>query len=237
MSSLDFTRQHIDEVIDRTVRAVPKIDPKKTCLLVLDVQRMCVTPGGAAYIQSVGGAPEGKDVIAPILEVIAAARAKGMPVVWSLWGLRGDGFDKGIAALKWPGLECGTPNSPVSWGNPKGDDLLDEAMKPIDGEPVIHKHRFSTFYNTAFGDYLREKGCDTVVIAGVTSANCAHATSIDGWNANFKMVILADTTTAIPHPGENQPMGYGQHWEALRNVQMNYGDIRLVSEFLEEIGA
>jgi len=234
MSSLDFTRQHIDEVMDRSVKAVPIIDPKKTVLLVLDVQRMCVTPGGAAYIPSVGGAPEGKDVVEPINRVIDACRKAGTGVVWSLWGLRGDGWDAGMAAAKWPGLNCGTPSSPGSWDNPKGDDQLDPAMKPVAGEPIIKKHRFSSFYNTPLDEFMREKGADTLVIAGVTSANCVHATAIDGWNKNYKIVALADTTCAIPS-GTEQPNGYGQHWEALRNIQMNYGDVLLVSEFLEKI--
>ena len=73
------------------------------------------------------------------------------------------------------------------------------------------------------------------MIVGVTSANCAHATCVDGWNKNYKMVVLADTTTAIPHPGKDQPMGTGQHWEALRNIQMNYGDVRTSIEFLKMV--
>jgi nicotinamidase-related amidase len=82
---------------------------------------------------------------------------------------------------------------------------------------------------------MRELGADTLVIAGVTSANCAHATAIDGWNMNYKVIVLADTTTAVPSSREDQPLGYGQHWEALRNIQMNYGDVITVAEFLERV--
>jgi ureidoacrylate peracid hydrolase len=46
------------------------------------------------------------------------------------------------------------------------------------------------------------------------------------------MILLADTTTAVPATNEDQPLGYGQHWEALRNIQMNYGDVLLSDEFL-----
>ena len=28
-------------------------------------------------------------------------------------------------------------------------------------------------------------------------------------------------------------MGTGQHWEALRNIQMNYGDVRTSKEFID----
>ena len=41
-------------------------------------------------------------------------------------------------------------------------------------------------------------------------------------------------TVVVVQPGYGQPPpGYGQHWEALRNIQMNYGDVLLSTEFLE----
>src|SRR6478736_6476025 len=103
MSLLDYTYENIDKVIDRSARVAPTIDPAKTMLLVLDMQKACVTPGGAMYIESVGGAPEGKDVVQPVVNTIEACRAKGIPVVFSLWGLRPDGKDAGVAEAKWPG--------------------------------------------------------------------------------------------------------------------------------------
>lgn len=235
MSSLDFTYDHIDDVLPRGAWVAPTIDPARTMLLVLDVQNLIVSESGAAYVKSVGGAPEGKDTIEPIKRVLEACRDKGIPVVWSLWGLRPDGMDAGLAKAKWPGLDCGSPTSPGSWGNPAGDDLLHPEMKPLDGEPVMYKHRFSSFYNTPLEEYLREDDRDTLIIIGVTSANCMHSTAIDGWNKNYKIVCVADTTTAVPAPNEDQPLGYGQHWEALRNIQMNYGDVLLSTELIEKL--
>ena len=231
VSSLDYTYEHLDEVVSRDVFAVPEFDTSRTALLAMDIQKLCVDPAGAAYIPSVAGAPEGKDVIEPICRVIDHCRSIGIPVFYSAWGLRGDGADKGICALKWPGMNPGTPDSPATWG--QRDAELDDAIKPAENEIFMRKSRFSSFYNTEFDEYLRERGCDTVVIVGVTSANCAHATCIDGWNKTYKMVVLADCTTSIPHSGQGQPMGTGQHWEALRNIQMNYGDVRTSKEFIE----
>ncbi|CAN3127627.1 cysteine hydrolase family protein [Mycobacterium sp. smrl_JER01] len=234
MSSLDYTYDNIDKVIDRSARVAPTIDPAKTMLLVIDMQKACVTPGGAMYIESVGGAPEGKDVVQPVVNVIEAARAKGIPVVYSLWGLRPDGKDAGVAEAKWP---AAMPLStfPGAWGN--GGDELDDAIKPLDDEPVFRKHRFSSFYGTPLNEYMRAAGADTLVIAGVSTGNCVITTAIDGANQDYKIVVLADTSAAIPATLEDQPLGYGQHWEALRNIQANHGDVLLSTEFLELIGA
>ncbi len=235
MSSLDYTYENLDKWVPRDALVAPTIDPKKTALLALDIQKLIVDPSGAGYVKSVGGAPAGEDVIEPCNKVIKACREASIPVVWSLWGLRDDGADVGMCDAKWPGLKCGTPESPASWG--QRDAELDDRVKPLDSEIQIYKHRFSSFYNTALDEYMRQWGRDTLVIVGVTSANCAHATCIDGWNKNYKMIVLADTTTAVPHPREDQPLGTGQHWEALRNIQMNYGDVLTSDEFLKKIGS
>ena len=235
-SSLDYTYQHLDEWVPRDELVVREINPKKTMILALDIQKLITDPTGAAYVKSVGGAPEGKDIIEPCNTVIKRARELKIPIIWTFWGLRGDGTDAGICKAKWPGLEPGGPNSPASWGQ-RDAEIDDRVVKPLDSEIQIYKHRFSSFYNTPFDEYMREEGRDTLVIIGVTSANCAHATAIDAWNKNYKVIVLADTTTAVPHPRPDQPLGTGQHWEALRNIQMNYGDVRTTREFFDMIRA
>ena len=40
---------------------------------------------------------------------------------------------------------------------------------------------------------------------------------------------------AIPLWNQEVPLGYGQHWEALRNIQASYGDVMTHDEFFELI--
>jgi biuret amidohydrolase len=233
MSSLDYTYENLDKWVDRSHYVAETIDPKKTMLLVLDMQKACAEPGGAMYIPSVGGAPEGKDTVEPVKKVLDACRKKGIPVVWSLWGLRPDGWDAGYADKKW-GLEGQLKEWPGSWGN--GGDELVEGLEPAEGEPVIRKHRFSSFYHTPLNEYMTRAGADTLVVAGLSTGNCQLATAIDGANMDRKIIVLADTCAAIPS-GLEDPPGYGQHWESLRQIQANHGDVRTSQEFLELIGA
>jgi ureidoacrylate peracid hydrolase len=123
---------------------------------------------------------------------------------------------------------------PGSCGN-GGDELVDE-LEPLPDEPVIRKHRFSSFYGTALTEYMLKAGADTLVVAGPSTGNCQMATAIDGANQDFKIVVLAATTAAIPS-GKEDPLGYGQHWEALRQIQANHGDVRTSVEFLDLIEA
>ena len=83
---------------------------------------------------------------------------------------------------------------------------------------------------------MRRAGADTLVIAGVSTGNCVITTAIDGANQDYHVITLADTNAAIPAHLEDQPLGYGQHWEALRNIQANHGDVLLSTEFLAQLG-
>lgn len=232
MSSLDYTYENLDQVIDRSRMVAPTIDPKKTMLHILDMQKAVAEPDGAMYVPSVGGAPASNDIVQPVKTVLEAARRKGIPVTWSLWGLRPDGADAGYADVKW-GLEGKLKEFPGAWGN-GGDQLVDELV-PAEDEPVFRKHRFSSFYGTPLNEYMRRKGVDTLVVAGLSTGNCHMATAIDGANQDYKMIHLADCAAAIPS-GLDDPLGYGQHWEALRQIQANHGDVRTSLEFLELIG-
>ncbi|WP_010530524.1 isochorismatase family cysteine hydrolase [Lentibacillus jeotgali] len=237
MSSLKFTLENIDKVIDRSFMASPEIDPKRTTLLVLDMQPMCNNPDGGLYIPSVGGAPSGQDVIKPVEKVLEQFRKAGSQVVFSQWGLRPDGLDKGICALKWPPLNPGTPESPASWGNPQTDSFSGN-LQPREGEPTVRRSRFSAFQSTPLGEFMRENNSDTLVIAGISTANCVITTTIDAWNQNYKVVVIADGAAAVPSSHTlDVPEGYGQHWEFLRNIQMNYGDVITSDECFERLEA
>lgn len=225
----------IEEHIEREVMAVEEFDLENTAMLVLDMQNLIVDPDGAGYVESVAGAPSGQDVVERTQRILESVRDTDVDILWSKWGLRPDGADAGIAAEKWPFLNCGKPDSPVAWGH-RDSEITDE-LDPRDDEIVFEKHRFSSMYDTPMDEFLREWDDDHLVIVGVTSANCMVATAIDAWNKNYHVTVVGDCSTAVPHPGEEPPEGYGQHWEALRNIQMNYGDVRTTEEFLEKVEA
>jgi hypothetical protein len=96
---------------------------------------------------------------------------------------------------------------------------------------------------TAFNEYLREHDAEYLVICGSSTANCVITTAMNGWERNYKVIVLADTGTAIPlyRKGaiplweKEVPLGYGQHWEFLRNIQASYGDVMTHDEFFELI--
>jgi nicotinamidase-related amidase len=224
--------------VDRSNSFITSIDPRRTVLLMLDVQKLCLDLGGHDYVPSVGGAPSGVETLGPAKKVLDLARAEGMPVMWSLWGHRPDRSDAGISKFKVPGCD-GTPESPWSHGTWNGEIV--DGFDPLPGEPVLQKHRFSTFYGTPFNEWLREVDADCLVIVGSSTANCVQATAQDGWNRAYKVIVIADAGTAVPLYVKGKiplweqevPLGYGQHWEALRTIQASYADVMTHDEFIE----
>lgn len=222
----------LNKYVDRTFNYTPAtIDLRKTVVHALDIQNLCLNPKGSDYIQSVGGAPSGSESLEPAKRIIEIARAKKMKVIWSLWGMRPDGSDIGLWGQKYPAWR--DSDSPFNHGTWNG--ALCDGFEPREGEPVFTKHRNSSFYNTAFNEYLMQDHAEYVVIVGSSTGNCVPTTARDGFDRGYKVIVVADAGTAIPVPApsvERTPEGYGQYWESLRNIQAQYADVMSSDEFV-----
>src|SRR5580692_270826 len=84
----------------------------------------------------------------------------------------------------------GAPDAPGSHGTWNG--RLVKGFDPLPGEHVFQKHRYSSFYGTAFNEYLREHDAEYLVICGSSTGNCVITTAMNGWERNYKVIVLAD---------------------------------------------
>jgi nicotinamidase-related amidase len=73
----------------------------------------------------------------------------------------------------------------------EGVEELD-AVKPVPGEPILYKTRWSAFYNTGLESLLREKGYDTLVLVGFLSHACIRVTALDAYQRDFGVIIARD---------------------------------------------
>ena len=233
----------LDAVCNRDYKVVTKIVPEKTILLVIDMQRFFLEPGQPAYLAGGDGAPSGEDVIAPSAEVISRCREAGITVMYSKWGLRGDGWDVGRWADKWPTWKAGTPEGPA-WppDGPESSgkfrnyayatDIVRE-LEPEDGDLVFAKSRYSSFDNTILDTALRERPeVDTIIMIGVTTGFCVRYTANDAFARNYRVAVIADCTSAV-----NDPLfahaGSGQYVAALRDIAIGIGDVMTSDELFE----
>jgi biuret amidohydrolase len=171
-----------------------ELDPATTALIIIDMQRDFLEPGGF-------GSLLGNDVsllqrtIAPLQDVLAAARASGMTVIHTREGHRPDLADAPPAKLARGNLGCGIgdpgPFGRVLVRGEHGHDIVD-ALAPIEGEAVLDKPGKGAFYATDLELMLRNRQITRLVVTGVTTEVCVHTTVREANDRGFECLVLSD---------------------------------------------
>jgi nicotinamidase-related amidase len=169
-------------------------DPARTALLVIDMQRDFVEPGGF-------GETLGNDVsllravIPPLRRVLAATRTAGVSVIHTREGHRPDLSDCPLAKLNRgsPSLRIGDagPRGRILIRGEYGHDIVDE-LAPVDGEVVIDKPGKGSFYATDLDHRLRAAGITSLIVTGVTTEVCVHTTVREANDRGYECLVLSD---------------------------------------------
>ena len=170
-----------------------EFNPKTTALLIIDMQRDFVLPGGF-------GEMLGNDTslllaaVKPTERVLKTAREKGIFVVHTREGHRPDLSDCPSAKLTRGGKTfIGTPGpmGRILVRGEKGHDIIPQ-LYPIAGEPVIDKPGKGAFHATDLHQILIDRGIRTLVICGVTTEVCVHTTVREANDRGYECVVLRD---------------------------------------------
>lgn len=171
-----------------------ELDPKRCALVVIDMQRDFVDPGGF-------GEALGNDVsllrkaIAPTRKVLDAARAQRMLVVHTREGHRPDLADlprsKKLRGRLKAGIGDPGPMGRILVRGEYGHDIVDE-LKPAPGEPVVDKPGKGAFYATDLDSLLRNRGIAQLVVCGVTTEVCVNTTVREANDRGYDCLVLED---------------------------------------------
>ncbi len=170
------------------------IDLDRTALVIIDMQRDFLEPGGF-------GAALGNDVgrlrpaVAPCRAMLDAARARGLLVIHTREGHRPDLSDAPRLKVERgdPALRIGAPGPMgriLVRGEP-GHDIIAE-LAPQAGEPVIDKPGKGAFYQTDLDLMLRDRSIETLLVGGVTTEVCVNTTVREANDRGFRCIVLAD---------------------------------------------
>ncbi len=188
--------------------------PPARCLLALvDFQNDFCHEDGA--ISRLGQDTSGARALLPRIEaLLALARDAGVPRVhvhvvhseWTdapAWRARGGGGQI-LDVARIPVVERGT------WGaEPYG-------VEPRDDELVLVKHRYSAFAYTPLRIVMQARGATHLLLAGVQTNVCIHATARDAVHDGFVPVVVEDCVAA------GTPL---EHETALADIRQRMGQV------------
>ncbi|WP_332768692.1 pyrimidine utilization protein B [Phenylobacterium sp.] len=206
----------------------------QTAVIVIDIQNAYASPGG--YLDLAGFDISGAArVIENTKGVLEVARAAGMPVIY---------FQNGWDADY---VEAGGPGSP-NWHKSNAlktmrarpelqgkllarggwDYELVEGLKPQPGDIVLHKTRYSGFFNSQLDSVLRSRGIRNLVFVGIATNVCVESTLRDGFMLEYFGVVLEDATHQAGPEFVQQA--------AIYNIEKFFGWVSSVADFKGALG-
>lgn len=192
-------------------------------LLVIDMQNTFVAEGAPAEV------PLARGIVPTVNRVADALRRAGGTVVWVRHenrptGERGDWpnfFDRFFAPELRERTKAGfAPGSPMT--------RLWPALDRRDADLEVVKTRFSALIGDAspLNGILRERGIDTVIVAGTKTDVCCESTARDAMMLDYKVVLLADGCATT---------GDAEHQAALTAIAQRFGDAMRADDVLARL--
>ena len=184
------------------------LDASRCALIIQDLQNDVMIDGGAfAETGSPDHARE-QNVVANVMRLADACRAKGVPVL-HVWYIVEEGA---------PGLKLNAPlfegvvgtNGLVrgSWGAAPADGL-----EPQGDDLVVEKMRMSAWQGTRLESLLRGLGRDTVIVTGAWTNMSVEHTARTGADKGYYMVVPEDGCSTMNADWHNASINF-----ALQNV-------------------
>ncbi|MEE2951350.1 MAG: isochorismatase family cysteine hydrolase [Pseudomonadota bacterium] len=174
------------------------LDPGRTALIVIDMQRDFLEPGG--FGESLGNDVTHLQAIVPAIQrLIAGFRSAGLPVIHTRECHQPDLSDcppaKRLRGA--PGLRIGDdgPMGRILIAGEPGAEIVPELF-PIEGEIVVDKPGKGAFHATDLGEHLARLGMSQLVFAGVTTEVCVQTTMREANDRGFECLIAEDATAS-----------------------------------------
>lgn len=219
MHPVDLPAEIVQRLRDRRgkLHLFDSLDPRRTALAVIDMQHAFVEPGAPSAVTTA------REIVPNINRLADALRTGGGGVAWvqATYTRSGPGY--------WP-LFFDTMVTPelsqrilgaLTEGSP-GHALWHE-LDARPGDLHVRKNRYSAFFPGAceLPARLRERGIDTVLIAGTMTNVCCEASARDAMMDGFRTVVLSDANAARSD---------AEHVASLATILQFFGDVRSTAE-------
>jgi nicotinamidase-related amidase len=172
-----------------------------TALIVIDMQRDFVEPGG--FGEALGNDVSRLATIVPtVRRLLDACRRAGLTVFHTREAHKPDLSDCPPAKRSRgnPSLRIGDPGpmGRILVAGEPGNDIVPE-LAPLPGEIVIDKPGKGAFYATRLGEFLKQSGITRLLLAGVTTEVCVQTTMREANDRGYDCLLVEDATESYFH--------------------------------------
>lgn len=180
------------ELFERVLR----LEPGRTALLVVDMQRGFLDPGAAMEV------PPARAIVPTVAGLLGLFRARGLPVAFSQF-VYSPAAPLLVGELH-PEHRPAAPGGPTGSGHPSsscldGDPSIEVVpeLAPAAGELVVRKHWYDAFAGTPLDGALRARGVRTLVVTGTMTDICVLATVVGAFNREYRLTVVEDGVATL----------------------------------------
>ncbi|WP_408590774.1 N-carbamoylsarcosine amidohydrolase [Novosphingobium sp.] len=182
---------------------------ERPALVIIDLVEAYLQPGSPLYAGI-------EDALASAVRLAQAARAAGIPLIFTNVEYTAGGADGGVFFRKVPALKVFEKGSPLG--------AFPAVLCPQGDELVITKRYASAFFATHLAATLAALQVDTVLICGTSTSGCVRATALDACQNGFLPFVVRDAC------GDRHP---APHEANLFDLQAKYAEVISEVEALE----
>ncbi len=200
-----------------------KFDAKRAAFIAIDLQQAFCTDTGSVAKQGRDITPC-RDAALRCVELADAARANGIPVIWTRIALRPDYADGGLMIHEIrPGLkEAGG----IKAGTDDAALITEAVVAPEDF--LIDKPRNSAFFSSGLESLLHALDVRCLVMGGVTTSMCVESTARDSGQRDYRTFVVRDACGDFAQD---------RHDASLSAIEFGFGRVISHNQALDAFGA
>ncbi len=159
---------------------------ERPALLAIDLYNVVFEGGSLPVSEVVKEFPSSCGIYAwnaikPTQELFAAARARGLPVIYTTTETRPEAKPVNVHAT----------NRRIKKIDSRAYEIY-EAFRPEPADLIVYKERASGFFGTPLIAHLTMLGVDSLIVCGETTSGCVRASVVDAYSNGFHTVVAEE---------------------------------------------